>query len=182
MAKLVSETYGEALFSLGLEKGIVDSLMEEIDALRGILEENPGFSRLMNHPDIGRDEKLEVLQKVFEGKLSDTMYGFLEVLIHKGRYGAAEDIFTYYTDRYKAYHRIGVAFVTSAVELTGAQKSKIEKRLLETTQFDKMELHFSLDEELIGGLVIRIGDRVVDSSIRTKLEGLQRQLMKVQLL
>ena len=101
MAKLVSETYGEALFSLGLEKGIVDSLMEEIDALRGILEENPGFSRLMNHPDIGRDEKLEVLQKVFEGKLSDTMYGFLEVLIHKGRYGAAEDIFTYYMDRYK---------------------------------------------------------------------------------
>ena len=74
-----------------------------------------------------------------------------------------------------------MACVTSAVELTGAQMSKIEKRLLETTQFDKMELHFSLDEELIGGLVIRIGDRVVDSSIRTKLEGLQRQLMKVQL-
>ena len=67
------------------------------------------------------------------------------------------------------------------MELTGAQKSRIEKRLLETTRFDKMELHFSLDKELIGGLVIRIGDRVVDSSIRTKLEGLQRQLMKVQL-
>ena len=44
-----------------------------------------------------------------------------------------------------------------------------------------MELHYSLDKHLIGGLVIRIGDRVVDSSIRTKLEGLQRQLMKVQL-
>ena len=110
MAKLVSETYGEALFSLGLEKGIVDSLMEEIDALRGILEENPGFSRLMNHPDIAGTRSWRSFRRIFEGKLSDTMYGFLEVLIHKGRYGAAEDIFTYYTDRYKAYHRIGVAF------------------------------------------------------------------------
>ena len=95
MAKLVSETYGEALFSLGMEKGAVDSLMEEIVSLNKILEGNPGFSRLMNHPDIGRDEKLAILQKVFEGKLSDTMYGFLEVLIHKGRYGAIDDIFTY---------------------------------------------------------------------------------------
>ena len=95
MAKLVSETYGEALFSLGMEKEIVDSLMDEIDSLWKILKENPGFSSLMNHPDIGRDEKLEILHNVFEGKLSDTLYGFLEVLIHKGRYGAIDDIFTY---------------------------------------------------------------------------------------
>ena len=109
------------------------------------------------------------------------MYGFLEVLIHKGRYGAIDDIFTYYTDRYKAFHKIGVAYVTSAGALTDGQKARIEKRLIETTQYSKMELHYSLDKDLIGGLVIRIGDRVVDSSIRTKLEGLQRQLMKVQL-
>ena len=165
MAKLVSETYGEALFSLGMEKEIVDSLMDEIDSLWKIL----------------RDEKLEILHNVFEGKLSDTLYGLLEVLIHKGRYGAIDDIFTYYTDRYKAFHKIGVAYVTSAGALTDGQKARIEKRLIETTQYSKMELHYSLDKDLIGGLVIRIGDRVVDSSIRTKLEGLQRQLMKVQL-
>ena len=93
MAKLVSETYGEALFSLGMEKEIVDSLMDEIDSLWKILKENPGFSSLMNHPDIGRDEKLEILHNVFEGKLSDTLYGFLEVLIHKGRYGAIDEYF-----------------------------------------------------------------------------------------
>ena len=63
MAKLVSETYGEALFSLGMEKGAVDSLMEEIVSLNKILEGNPGFSRLMNHPDIGRDESLQSFRK-----------------------------------------------------------------------------------------------------------------------
>lgn len=181
MAKLVSETYGDALFGLGLEKGLVDSLMEEIGEMRKILSANPDFSRLMNHPDIGRDDKLGILSKVFEGRLSDTLFGFIRVLVIKGRYGAIDDIFTYYTDRYKEYHRIGVAYVTSAVDLTQGQKEKIEKRLLETTGFAGMEMHFSVDAGLIGGLVIRIGDRVVDSSIRSRLDGLQRQLMKVQL-
>ncbi len=181
MAKLVSETYGDALFGLGLEKGLVDSLMAEIEEMREILSGNPDFSRLMNHPDIGRDDKLGILSKVFEGRLSDTLFGFIRVLVVKGRYGAIDDIFTYYTDRYKEYHRIGVAYVTSAVELTEGQREKIEKRLLETTDFAKMEMHFSVDTGLIGGLVIRIGDRVVDSSIRSRLDGLQRQLMKVQL-
>ncbi len=181
MAKLVSETYGDALFGLGLEKGLVDSLMEEIGEMRKILSANPDFSRLMNHPDIGRDDKLGILSKVFEGRLSDTLFGFIRVLVVKGRYGAIDDIFTYYTDRYKEYHRIGVAYVTSAVDLTQGQKEKIEKRLLETTGFAGMEMHFSVDAGLIGGLVIRIGDRVVDSSIRSRLDGLQRQLMKVQL-
>lgn len=181
MAKLVSETYGDALFGLGLEKGLVDSLMAEIGEMREILSENPDFSRLMNHPDIGRDDKLGILSKVFEGRLSDTLFGFIRVLVIKGRYGAIDDIFTYYTDKYKEYHRIGVAYVTSAVELTEGQREKIEKRLLETTGFARMEMHFSVNAKLIGGLVIRIGDRVVDSSIRSRLDGLQRQLMKVQL-
>ncbi len=181
MAKLISEVYGEALFGLGLEKGLVDSLMEEIDSLQGILRENPEFARLMNHPDIGRDDKLEVLTKVFGGRLSETLFGFLRVLISKGRYGAIDSIFTYYTERYKEYHRIGVARVTSAVSLTREQQARIEKRLLETTSFAKMEMHYDVKEELIGGLIIRIGDRVVDSSIRTRLDTLQRQLTKVQL-
>ena len=54
MAKLISNTYGEALFGLALEKGLVDELMEEIRDLQEILSENPEFSRLMNHPDISR--------------------------------------------------------------------------------------------------------------------------------
>lgn len=181
MAKLVSETYGEALFGLGLEKGLVDSLMEEIGEMQGILSDNPDFSRLMNHPDIGRDDKVRILSEVFEGRISDTLFGFLKVLVMKGRYSAIDGIFTWYTGRYKEYHRTGVAYVTSAVELTDSQKQRIEKRLLETTGCAGMEMHFSVDVGLIGGLVIRIGDRVVDSSIRTRLEGLQRQLMKVQL-
>lgn len=71
--------------------------------------------------------------------------------------------------------------MTSAMELSEAQKEAVEKRLLETTKYVKFEMHYAVDSALIGGMVIRIGDRVVDSSVRTKLNDLARELSKIQL-
>ena len=67
------------------------------------------------------------------------------------------------------------------MELTKAQKQAVEKRLLETTKYVEFEMNYSVDAELIGGMVIRIGDRVVDSSIKTKLYDLTRELSNIQL-
>ena len=66
-------------------------------------------------------------------------------------------------------------------ELTAQQKSKIEKRLLDTTDYKKMEITYREDKTLIGGLVIRIGDRVIDTSIKSRLEELRLQLMGISL-
>ena len=66
--------------------------------------------------------------------------------------------------------------MASAVELSDAQKKAIEQKLIETTIYETMEIDYSVDKSLIGGLVIRIEDRVVDSSIKTKLENMSRSL------
>ena len=71
--------------------------------------------------------------------------------------------------------------VKSAAALSDRQKKQIEEKLLETTKYTAMEMHYSTDAAIIGGLVIRIGDHVVDSSIATKLNELKKQLMKIQL-
>ena len=71
--------------------------------------------------------------------------------------------------------------IINSTELSDAQKAAVEKRLLETTKYVKFEMHYDVDSELIGGMVIRIGDRVVDSSVRTKLYDLTRELSKIQL-
>ena len=67
------------------------------------------------------------------------------------------------------------------MELSEVQKKQIEDRLLETTSYKEMEMTYAVDESLIGGMVIRIGDRVVDSSVKTKLEELTKQLRQIQL-
>ena len=81
----------------------------------------------------------------------------------------------------KEYKKIGVAVVTSAVPLADAQKQKIEKKLFDTTSYKTMEIEYKVDESLIGGLMIRIGDRVVDSTIKSKLTSLTASLMKISL-
>lgn len=181
MAKLVSKTYGEALFELAVEEGKEDSFLEEIMELKNILRENPDFSKLMNHPKILKEEKQKVLNNVFQERISEELLGFLHLIISKDRYGEIDSILDYFIDEVKKLKGIGVAYVTTAIALNEAQKKEVEAKLLATTSFRKMEMHFQLEEEIIGGMVIRIGDRVVDSSIRTKLFEMQRQLLKIQI-
>ena len=183
MAKLVSKTYGEALYEVAMESGEDKAiqLMEEINSLMKILEENPDFDRLMKHPGIAKQEKLQVVENVFKGRVSKELEGFLNIVVSKERYGELLAIFAYFIDRVKEQMKIGVAYVTSAVELSESQKEAVRAKLLETTEYREIELKFQVDSAIIGGMIIRINDRVVDSSIRTKLDGLTKQLLAVQL-
>ena len=181
MAKLISKTYGDALFELAVEKDKVDVLLEEVVQLREVLSENDEFGRLMNHPKIIKEEKIQVAKSVFEGRVSEELLGFLTIIITKDRYKDIDEILDYFIAEVKRYKGIGVATVTTAVPLKEEQCKKIEQKLLDTTEYTKMEMHYQLDESLIGGMVVRIGDRVVDSSIKTKLSELQKELLKVQL-
>lgn len=181
MAKLISKTYGEALFELAVEENKVDVFMEEITEIQRILVTEQDFGKFMNHPKILKEDKTEVLETVFKGRISPELLGFLVLIVTKDRYGEIDSILDYFLTEIKKYKGIGVAYVTTAAELHAEQKAKVEQRLLETTDYKKMEMHYAVDEELIGGMVIRIGDRVVDSSIKTKLNDLTRQLLKIQL-
>ena len=181
MAKLVSKTYGDARFELALEENRIDSLTEEIEAVKAILDENKDFEKIMIHPEIPQEQKLSVIEDVFKGRVSDALTGFLRIVAAKGRYKELPGIFAYYIARVKEYKRIGIAEVTSAVPLSGAQKQKIEKRLLDTTRYETMEIEYKVDASKIGGLLIRIGDRVVDSTISSKLAALTSSLQKISL-
>lgn len=181
MAKLISKTYGDALFELAVEEDKVDALLEEIRQLQQVLSQNEEFGRLMNHPKIIKEEKIQVAKNVFGGRMSEELLGFLTIIISKDRYRDIDAILDYFVAEVKQYKGIGVATVTTAVPLREEQCRKIEQRLLDTTSYKKMEMNYLLDRSLIGGMVIRIGDRVVDSSIRTKLNELQKELLKVQL-
>ena len=181
MAKLVSKTYGEALFELAVEEGREDAFLTEIMALKEVLKENPDFNKLMNHPKILKEEKLKVLDDVFEGRISKELSGFLHLVVSKDRYGEIDAILDYFVDEVKKLKGIGIAYVTTAIPLGIAKQKEIEEKLLATTSFKQMEMHFKVEEELIGGMVIRIGDRVVDSSIKTKLFEMRRNLLKTKI-
>ena len=181
MAKLISKTYGDALLEVAIEESKVDDFAEEIAALENVLQDNPDFDKLINNPRISVEEKLVVVENVFKGRISNELVGFLNMIVSKGRFSEIHDILQYFTDEVKKLKGIGVAYVTTPKELSDNQKTMVERKLVETTEFDKMEMHYSIKPELIGGMQIRIGDRVVDSSVSTKIMKMQQGLMKIQL-
>ena len=169
------------MFELAVEENKVDDLLTEIGQLKEILDDNDEFEKLMTHPKINKEEKLKVVTDVFKGRISDELLGFITIIVSKDRYQDIDDILEYFLTEVKRYKGIGVATVTTAVPLKEEQCKKIEQRLLDTTDFKSMEMHYKEDAALIGGMVIRIGDRVVDSSISTKLNELQKELLRVQI-
>ncbi len=181
MAKLVAKTYGEALFELAMEKRNPEEFLQEAEGILQVLSENPEFDKLMKHPKISKLEKEEVVESVFAGCVSKEMTGFLRLIINKERYDEVKNIIRYFAERLQEERKIGVAYVTTAVELTKEQKEAVYNRLLATTEYKVMKMHYTTDASIIGGMIIRIKDRVVDSSIRTKLEEMKKQLLQIQL-
>ena len=176
MAKQVEDVYGNALFEIAQEENRIDEYLTEVEALVRVFEDSPELVAMMTHPQISEEEKESVLQNVFSGRVSDELFGLLRMVLEKGHFAEAEKIFAYFISRTKAYRKIGVVHVQTPLPLPDGQKEVLEKRLLDTTDFVSLEMHYDIEESLIGGMVIRIGDRVVDSSIRTKLERLSHEL------
>ena len=181
MAKLIESSYGDALFELALEQNELDSVAEQVDVLAQSFAENPELLKLLTHPKISKEEKISVIENIFKGRFSDDIVGFLVIITEKDRGAEIENILSYFMAKVREYKKIGVARVISAVELTKEQKSRVEKKLLQQTSYESFEVDYSVDASLIGGMVIRIGDRVVDSSIRTKLDNMAKSLRKVSL-
>ena len=181
MAKLVSKTYGDALFGLALEKEMLTEVWEEVKAIDTILKDNPDFVMALNHPRISESEKITLVQNIFGDSVSDIIIGFLVTVIEKGRTKELGKIFEYFSDKAREYNNIGVAYVSTAFPLSDEQKEQVVTRLIDVTDYVGFEMNYSVDPDLIGGMVIRIGDRVVDNSIKNKLNILSKSLANVQL-
>ena len=180
MAKLVSKVYGDALFSLAREEKKLDEVWEEVKLLSSALQENKEFTNMMTHPDMTQEKGLALLEEAFGGKLSDVMMGFFQVLVKKGRFSEILSVLDYFQKEAKEYKKIGVVYVTTPTGLTEEQKSSIVERLTQISGYQSLEMNYVVDPGLLGGIRIRIGDRVVDNSIQTKLEEMTRSLSKVR--
>lgn len=181
MAKLVSKTYGDALFAVAKESNRIDEFFEEVQGLLEVIESSNDLNQLMDSPKIVKEEKEKIIETAFENRVSKEIIGLMRLLIAKDHYGDMPSVLEHFIALVKEEKKIGIAYVTTAVKLDGGQKQEVEKKLLETTKYTSFEMHYTCDETLIGGMVIRIGDRVVDSSIKTKLYELSRNLKNIQL-
>ena len=176
MAKLVETTYGEALFELAVQESKVDELCEEAQAVIDIFKDNEDLVNVLKSPKVEKKEKEQLIENIFKKFVSEDITGLLVIMVSKDRQTKIVSTLEYYE-----YKKIGVAYVTTARPLTDNQKLSIVSRLLSTTDYVDFKMNYDIDESLIAGMVIRIGDRVVDSSIKHKIDELTRNLKNIQL-
>lgn len=180
MAKLVEDVYGSALFELACEEDRIDAFLEDVNGVLDAMRENSGINTLLTHPQIPGEEKQRIVEELFLGRISDEITGFIKMVVEKGHFAKMNDIFETFIARVKEYRKIGTAYVSTPIKLKKKQRKALEEKLLDTSDFKTLEMHYSVDESLIGGMVVRIGDQIVDSSVKTKLERLTQELSAVR--
>lgn len=170
----VARRYAQAVMDLGAEQQSLDRIAEDFTFLRNALRESREFVAFLKSPVIGTDRKKSVLRGMLKANLSETVLNFLDLITEKGReemLGAIIEEFFGLRDE-----RMGIVHVDvrAAVELSGDQHRSIEQRF-ESMTGKKVRISFSLDKQLKGGFIARIGDTVYDGSVRRQLELLRER-------
>jgi F-type H+-transporting ATPase subunit delta len=183
MAKSTNHTspyahaYAQSLLELANEQKQAPQIGEELGQLRQIVDENRTFRLFLADPAIGVWERGEVLKRVFgEGKVSPLLYNFLRVLNAHGRLRGLGEIIDAYDDLLDAQLGKIEVDVTVAQKLTPQQLEQVRDRVSAALKKQAV-VHQYVDPNLIGGMVVRVQDKLIDASVRTQLAALRRQMV-----
>ncbi|HHX60967.1 MAG TPA: ATP synthase F1 subunit delta [Epulopiscium sp.] len=180
MAQLVLRPYATALFDLAKEQNQVVEFEEQVKVVIETIEENPQFMDLLLHPKIIVDEKIQLIDTVFSGKVADEITGILTIIVKKGRQNVLINILQLFLEMVSEDQGVIKATITSAVELNNEQLAQIKGKIENSTKKD-VKLHAEVNQDLIGGMIIRVGDKVVDASIAGRLQTLKEGLTNLRL-
>ena len=168
------------MFAVASEENRMNEFFEAAVGLTEVLRTNEDFGKLMSHPKIIQEDKVKIIEETFDGRIPKEMVGLMTLMVTKGRETDFLAVFDYFVDLVKEEKKIGKADVTTAIPLSEKQKEQVVEKLLATTKYESFEMNYVVDKSLIGGMIVRIGDRVIDSSIQTKLSNLSRELRSIQ--
>ena len=164
-----SREYAEALFQLAAQDNLIRETSDGVVTVESALLQMPEYRALLASPAIGKAERLAALDQAFRGKIPDILLAILRMMVSRGQMSAFSGMVRDYEELAREYRGEAVAVVTSAVPLTEAQtvalRQKLEKKLGQ-----KITIQCREDPALIGGLRVEVDGRVIDGSIRNKLE------------
>lgn len=180
MAKLVAKRYAEALFEVALESNTLEKTKEEIKFIANIIEDNSDFKTIITHPRVSKSEKKEILSNILKDKISSSVLNFCFITIDKGRESYLPEISKEYTVLSNLEQGIIEAKAISAVSMSEEETNKLAETL--SKEFNKtVLLETKVDKSILGGVLVRLGDKVIDGSVKGRLENLQKELNNVRI-
>lgn len=178
MAKLVDITYSQAIFEFALESDRLDQIQKEFDLFAQALEECPEYFEIIKTPVINLEEKKEIITETFKDSISEDLLSFLKIVLDKNRGSDFLDIKHDFDRRVDEYKNILKASVESVIPLTDEQLGALSQNLEKITG-KQIVLISSINPTLVGGLVVKMGDQIIDGSVKFKLEGMLEGLTQI---
>jgi F-type H+-transporting ATPase subunit delta len=171
---IVASRYAKSLLQLAGEQGVEDTTYEAMKLVAKSCEENKELDLLLKSPIVKAHKKMSILGAIFKGKLNELSLEFINIITGNRREGFLYEIALEYQDQYKARKAIVTATVTTANGLDADMKSAV-LNLIKKSEHSEVEMIERTDEDLIGGLILRIGDKQYDGSIQRSLNDLKQE-------
>ncbi len=175
----IAKRYATAVYELAQEAKSLPAIEKDIDALQAVLSESADFKDLIHSPIYTREQQAGSISAIAKKmNLSDVMANTLALMANKRRLFVLPQLIQNLREIIAVEKGEVTADVTSAKALTKAQSDKLSKSLAATTG-KKISLNATVDESLIGGLIVKVGSKMIDTSIRSKLNSLQNVMKEV---
>ncbi|MEM6459550.1 MAG: ATP synthase F1 subunit delta [Planctomycetota bacterium] len=171
----VAGVYAEALFELAAEKQQLDETGDEVAQLRRLIHDNADLRRLLTHPVLDSTQRAGMLQRLFEGRVNDLLYRFLQTLSRKGRLAALPAVAVAFAARLAAHRNELAVEAHVARPLDDATAGRVADGL-GAALGKTVTLTQTVDPSLLGGLKLRIGDRLLDATVARQLKNIEQQL------
>jgi F-type H+-transporting ATPase subunit delta len=172
-----ARVYAEALFEAGEDKGKVTELQQQLGQFADAVDGDRELQIFLFSPYLSSNDKVDGLQRAVTG--AEPEFGnFLELLVEKGRMPEIFRIRREFDELWKKANRRLDVTVTSAIELDPAVVGRIGEEVERQTG-EKVDLASEVDDEILGGIVLRVGNMVLDASIRTRLDKLRKSVASV---
>ena len=169
----VASRYAKSFIDMTMEQGVLEQAYSDMKTIEGVCESNHDFVIFLKSPIIKTDKKQAVLTEIFKGKLNKVTDAYIHLITNKKREVYLAEIATEFINQYKTKKQILTAVVTTANGIDDITRKKVME-IVKGTTTSEVVLQEKIDKNIIGGFIIRVGDKQVDASIAKKINNLKR--------
>jgi F-type H+-transporting ATPase subunit delta len=167
--------YAKSLIDLAIEKNQLEKIFADMQWLQQVIRQSPDFRNLLRSPIIKPKKKAKVVDQIINGKVSEATSAFINLVIVKGRENSLQEIITSFVNQYKEYKGIYPVKLTTAAPLSEDLRNRIISQIRQTSEMQNIELDVTVNENLVGGFVLEVGDKLIDASIVHGLKQVSRE-------
>ena len=178
MIDVIANRYAEALFQLSEEENITKEIYNELHDVVEVIKNNKELDNVLKSPLVAKNEKTQLIEALFNNKINKDLKNFIKILVEKGRISSLKSIELTFKELLNDKHNIIEGTVISAIALTEKQVKELEEKL--SKKYNKnVTLENEVDQSILGGVLVRLGNTQIDGSVKTRLNNIKDQLTQV---